>query len=218
MKEPFEPFQDWGILSEDLLLSYLYSRTSQYERQWLVFDQLVIQWSSGLSILPYTESNTICNHRLDLESNTIFNQDHDMLVLCQPLWSTSLIEEQLWFSEHDRDVDLWCWIIVACQPPCNQRFLSEFAQQWSSQGGWILNCLGNIQIQLILKKRDFPLLRVDLISTLHSTGSHHQFPRKSGFLSNVAIQLRLNGTFCCALIFEQVNISFPRLSRSVKIE
>ena len=30
--------QDWGILSEDLLLSYLYSRTSQYERQWLVFD------------------------------------------------------------------------------------------------------------------------------------------------------------------------------------
>ena len=30
--------QDWGILSEDLLLSYLYSITSQYERQWLVFD------------------------------------------------------------------------------------------------------------------------------------------------------------------------------------
>ena len=138
-----------------------------------------------------------------------------MLDLCQPLWSTYLIEEQLWFSEHDRDVDLWCCIIVACQPPCNQRFLSEFAQQWSSQGGWILNCLQNIQIQ---QKRDFPLLGVDFISTLHSTGSHHQFPRKSGFLSNVAIQLRLNGTFCCALIFEEVNISFSRLSRSVKIE
>ena len=76
-----------------------------------------------------------------------------MLDLCQPLWSSSLIEEQLWFSEHDRDVDLWRWIIVACQPPCNQRFLSEFAQQWSSQGGWILNCLGNIQIQ----KEGFPL-------------------------------------------------------------